>query len=154
VASIQLQAQKSAPFPHWLVYSPCWTVFLILAFISAPFPLLLLHASALLCNFVLSIYFDTESSLACNRNIMSGSTVSARSSAEEPASSASQHQQPRKLTALERNNLEWESRKEEIHNVYIGQDKTLKETMQWFKETRGLDWRYFTLALLLIALST
>ncbi|KAE8443306.1 hypothetical protein EG329_002022 [Mollisiaceae sp. DMI_Dod_QoI] len=38
--------------------------------------------------------------------------------------------QPRKLTALERNNLKWEFHKAEIRLIYVDQDKTLKETMQ------------------------
>ncbi|CZR56270.1 uncharacterized protein PAC_06158 [Phialocephala subalpina] len=41
---------------------------------------------------------------------------------------------PRKLKALERNNLQWTEHKIEIREIYIGQDKTLKETMQFFKQ--------------------
>jgi hypothetical protein len=60
--------------------------------------------------------------------------------AEAPASSTSQ-QHPRKMTALERNKLEWETHKNEIEETYMDQDKTLEETMSFFKEKRGLDWR-------------
>ena len=60
--------------------------------------------------------------------------------AQPRASSASQ-QQPRKSTALERNKLEWETHKNEIEEIYMDQDKTLEETMLFFKEKRGLDWR-------------
>ena len=68
---------------------------------------------------------------------MSAPSMPVESSAEAPASS----QQTRKLTALERNNLKWEAHKEEIRRFYMDQDQTLKETMEFFKQTRGLDWR-------------
>ncbi|KAE9376305.1 hypothetical protein N431DRAFT_331094 [Stipitochalara longipes BDJ] len=63
-----------------------------------------------------------------------------KSSAEAPALSTAQQQQPRKLTALERNNLEWKAHKEEIWSIYMDQDKTLKETMQWFEQERSFSW--------------
>jgi hypothetical protein len=59
----------------------------------------------------------------------------------EPRASSTSQQQPRKLTALERNKLEWETHKNEIEETYMDQDKTLEETMLFFKEKRGLDWR-------------
>jgi len=58
-----------------------------------------------------------------------------------PASTSQQQQQPRKLTALERNNLKWESHKDNIRRMYMNEDTTLEETMQWFKQERGFDWR-------------
>jgi hypothetical protein len=60
--------------------------------------------------------------------------------AQTRASSAPQ-KQPRKLTALERNRLEWETHKDEIEAMYMDRDKTLEETMLYFKEKRALDWR-------------
>ncbi len=56
------------------------------------------------------------------------------------ALSASQ-QRPQKLTALECNKLEWENHKNEIEEIYMDQDKTLEETMLFFKEKRRLDCR-------------
>jgi hypothetical protein len=62
-------------------------------------------------------------------------------SEEIPASSASDQRQPRKLTTLERNNLEWESHKDEVRRIYMEQDKTLKDTMQYFKQEHNFSWR-------------
>jgi hypothetical protein len=59
----------------------------------------------------------------------------------QPGASSASQQQPRKLTALERHRLEWEAHKNEIEEIYMDQDKTLEETMLFFKEKRGLDWR-------------
>jgi hypothetical protein len=70
---------------------------------------------------------------------MSAPRVLPDTSAEVPASLTSQ--QPRKLTALDRNNMEWDSHKEEIRSMYFHQRKTLQETMQWFQQERGLKWR-------------
>lgn len=52
-------------------------------------------------------------------------------SSPDPASlerTSSALPQPRKLKALERNNLQWDSHKDEIRTIHIEQDKTLKET--------------------------
>src|ERR1700680_4915889 len=72
---------------------------------------------------------------------MSAPSILPKMSEEIPASSASDQRQPRKLTALERNNLEWESHKDEIRGIYMAQDKTLKETMQWFEREHNFSWR-------------
>lgn len=63
-------------------------------------------------------------SSAVRRNIMSAPDVllDLEKVDDAPALSTTQQpnqQQPRKLTALERNNLKWESHKEEIRSIYI-----------------------------------
>lgn len=45
--------------------------------------------------------------------------------------------QPRKLKALERNNLKWKRHRDEIRDIYINQGKTLKETMKIFEHRHG-----------------
>jgi Clr5 domain len=59
----------------------------------------------------------------------------------QPGASSASQQQPRKMTALERNRLEWETHKDEIEAIYMDRDETLEETMLYFKEKRALDWR-------------
>lgn len=53
----------------------------------------------------------------------------------------SKQQDNRKLTALERNNLKWESHRPEIRIIYLDQDETLKDTMAWFKRERSFKGR-------------
>lgn len=43
------------------------------------------------------------------------------------------HKKPRKSEALKRNNLKWEAHKDEIRNLYIDRDMTLKATIAWFE---------------------
>jgi len=118
---------------------------LTLTFTSAPLLPFLLSPSAL---FIQSLQTQLSeqwkffaSHLVPVQATMSSSSIPPGSTAEAPASSTSQYEQPRKMTALERNNMKWESHKEEIQDIYIDQDKTLKDTMQWFKQNRGIDWR-------------
>jgi hypothetical protein len=72
---------------------------------------------------------------------MSASRQPSGKAAKRSASSNSQQPQSGRLTALERNNLEWESHKNEIRSRYMDQDETLEETIQWFKQERSIDWR-------------
>ncbi|KAF8858195.1 hypothetical protein BDZ45DRAFT_403561 [Acephala macrosclerotiorum] len=65
---------------------------------------------------------------------MASSTPLQRAPEKDSAVSQSQ---PRKLKALERNNLTWESHRDEIRSIYVDQDKTLRETMLWFEMERG-----------------
>jgi len=51
---------------------------------------------------------------------------------ETPQSAA-----PSKMSTLERNNQKWNEHKDEIRRVYVDEDKTLKETMQWIEQGWG-----------------
>ena len=46
---------------------------------------------------------------------------------------AGKERNARKMTALERNNMQWENHKDKIRSLYVDQDMTLKATTAWFE---------------------
>lgn len=55
-------------------------------------------------------------------------------------------QRPEKLSCKARNDQMWNSHKDEIHQMYIVEDKTLTETMDVIQQKHAFEARFETLA--------
>ena len=57
-------------------------------------------------------------------------------------------QRPEKLSCKARNDQIWNSHKDEIHQMYIVEDKTLTETMDVIQQKHSFEARFVALAML------